>query len=506
VTDPGTVRPVPALLDAVVAATQDARAQEAAGLDAFLREPSPWQALVWWLRHSGVHEERPSRRQVVRLLVRDIARLDDLLNRQVNAILHNSTFQAFEASWRGLRYLVEKAGEAENAKVRVLHLPWRELARDMSRALEFDQSQLFRKVYNEEFGAPGGEPFGILIGDYALRPQPGPDHPTDDIATLAGIASVAAAAFAPFITGAHPSLLDLESFWELERPRDLAQTFTQAEYLKWRALRDTEDARFVGLTLPRMLMRLPYDGAGPPRADGFPFREEVSAPDRRQYLWGNAVFAFGAVVIQAFGEAGWFADIRGVRPGESGQGLAGGLPVHHFDTDKPGVAPKCSTDVMLSEYQEKELAELGFIPLCHCPGTDLAAFFSNQSVQKPKAYDREAGTVNARLSSMIQYVLCVSRFAHYLKVMVRDKVGSFTDPDSCERFLQQWLHAYTVANTESAETRAKYPLREARAEVKEVPGKPGSFGCVMHLRPHTQFDQVLASIKLVTELSPGRKR
>jgi type VI secretion system ImpC/EvpB family protein len=497
----------PSLLDSVLTATHGAHAAELDSLDGFLHERWPWKALAWWLTRSGVRGARPSRQQVVRLLVRDIARLDDLLNRQVNAILHHPDFQQFEASWRGLRYLVDHAAEAENVKVRVLQLSWRELAKDMDKALEFDQSQLFRKVYSEEFGTPGGEPFGLLVGDYVVRPRPGPGHPTDDVLTLTGVASVAAASFAPFVTSAHPAFLDLEGFWELERPRNLEPTFAQPEYVKWRALRDAVDARFLGLTLPRVLMRLPYDGTGPARADGFPFREEVGAPDRAQYLWGNAAYAFGAVVIQAFGDCGWFADIRGVRPGQSGQGLAAGLPVQSFATDKAGVVPKCSTDVMLTEYQEKELADLGFMPLCHCPGTDLTAFFSNQSVQKPKVYDREAGTVNARLSAMLQYVLCVSRFAHYLKVMARDKVGEFSDPGGCETHLQRWLHNYTVANTEvDAETKARYPLRESRVEVKEVPGKPGSFQCLMHLQPHTQLDQVLASIRLVTQLSPGRRR
>jgi type VI secretion system ImpC/EvpB family protein len=491
---------VPSLLDAVLAATDDARAREAASLDAFLNEPSPWRALAWWLLRSGVTDARPARQQVVRILVRDLARLDVLLNRQVNAILHHPDFQAMEVSWRGLRYLVELAAEVENVKVRLLSVTWRELVKDNDRALEFDQSHLFRKVYSEEFGSPGGEPYGLLLGDYALRPRP------DDIATLSGLAAVAAAAFAPFVAGAHPALLDLEGFWELERPRNLAQTFTQPEYLKWRVLRETEDSRFAGLVLPRILLRLPYDDTGPPRADGFPFREEVGAPDRSQYLWGNAVYAFGAVVIQAFGDSGWFADIRGVRPGRSGFGLVSGLPVHTFTTDKDGVAPKSSTDVMLTEFQEKELAELGFIPLCHCPGTDLAAFFSNQSLQRSKTYDREVGTVNARLSAMLQYVLCVSRFAHYLKVMARDKVGATADPASCETYLQKWLHRYTVSNASDEATRAKYPLREARVEVTEAPGKPGSFQCKIHLQPHTQLDQVMASIRLVTELSPSRRQ
>jgi type VI secretion system protein ImpD len=499
-------QPVRSLVDIVLAAKGAARLEEAASLDGFLQEPSPWKALAQWLRRDGTHFTSPSRQHVVHRLMRDIAQLDKLLSRQVNVILHHPSFQALESSWRGLLFLVEQASEVENVKTRILQLTWRELVKDLDRALEFDQSQLFRKVYSQEFGTAGGEPFGILLGDYALHPRPGADHPTDDIAALSGVSSIAAAAFAPFICGVHPSFFDLESFGELEQPRELSQTFAQADYLKWRALRETDDARFVGLTLPRILMRLPYDGAGPPRSDGFSFREEVGGGDRSRYLWGNAVSALGAVVIHAYGDCGWFADIRGARPGVGGQGLVEGLPVHSFSTDKAGVAPKCSTDVMITEFREKELAELGFLPLCHCPGTALAAFFSNQSVQRPKVFDREIGNANSRLSAMLQYILCVSRFAHYLKVMARDKVGAFADPSTCENYLQRWLHGYTIANAESdAETKAKYPLREARVEVKEMPGKPGSFQCVMHLQPHTQLDQVFASIRLSTELNPSRQ-
>jgi type VI secretion system ImpC/EvpB family protein len=315
---------------------------------------------------------------------------------------------------------------------------------------------------------------------------------------------VAAAAFAPFIAAAHPSLLDLESFTELERPGNLARTFEQPDYLKWRAFRRSEDARFVGLTLPRVLMRLPYPDGGP-RADGFRFREEVVRPDRSQYLWGNAAYAFGAVLVRAFASSGWLATIRGVPPGAEGGGLVTGLPVPDFATDRAGVAPRCATDVVLTDAQDKTLGELGFLPLCHCQDTELAAFHGGQSVQQPAAaYDEAAATANARLSAMLPYVFCVARVAHYLKVISRDKIGSFTGPADCEAYLHRWLNGYTNANEKAGlETRARYPLREARVQVRERPGKPGHYLCVAHLRPHFQLDQMVSAVKLVTELGPS---
>ena len=488
------------VLDAVLAAPA---AERSGDLAEFVHERSWLHALAWWMKRSGV--ERPTHRDVIRVLVRDIARLDDLLNAQVNAILHQRDFQRFEASWRGLQYLVAQASEAENVKVRVLHLTWRELVRDQERAIEFDQSQLFRKVYSEEFGTPGGEPYGILLADYEVRHRPGPDHPTDDLAALAGAAGVAAASFAPLIIAADPPLLDLEAFTELERSHNLQQAMAKADYIKWHSLRHSDDSRFLGIVLPRVLMRAPYDQRRG-RADKFRFREDVGGPDRSKYLWGTAVYAFGAVAVQAFADSGWFAELRGVRPGFRGQGLASGLALHAFTTDRDGVAVKSSTDVALTEPREKELTELGFIPLCHCPGTEHSAFFSNMSMQRPANYDRDAAAINARMSAMIQYILCVGRFAHYLKVMARDRVGSFTDPSTLEDYLQKWLMSYSTANSEMDESmRAKYPLREAQVQVREAAGKPGIFQCIMHLCPHSQLDQVLAAVRLSTELNPTRR-
>lgn len=492
------------LLETLVVATAPGESAARASLDQFLQEPSPQRAMARWLAWSGTAGKRLSPDDVVRLLGRDIARLDALLSRQVDAILHHPRFQKLEASWRGLRYLTEQAEGAENVKIRVLSVSWNEIARDLERAIEFDQSQLFHKVYSDEFGTPGGEPFGLLLGDYEIRPRPSAEHPVDDVATLMAVSQVAAAAFAPFIAGVHPSMFGLDEFSDLERPLNFARAFDQLDYLKWNTFRKTDDARFVGLVLPRALMRLPYEDDGS-RVDGFRFREDVAGPNRSTYLWGNPAYAFGAVVVRAFAETGWLAGIRGVERDVLKGGLVPNLPVHCFSTDKQGVALKSSTDVVVTDLQEHELSDLGFIPLCHCADSEFSAFYSSQSVQTPKRYDEPAATMNARISAMLQYMLCVSRFAHYLKVEVRDKIGSFAEASECEDYLNQWLHRYVTSDSDAApEVKAQYPLREAKVQVRENPSKPGSYLCVAHLLPHFELDELTTSLKLTTELSPGR--
>ncbi|MBL8793332.1 MAG: type VI secretion system contractile sheath large subunit [Planctomycetia bacterium] len=499
--------PAPSLLDEVLAATSSKTARPATPgrLDQFLHEKSLIDALHLWLGSLEELRGPDARRKLSQRLARDVATLDRCLSDQTNAVLHHPKFQKLEASWRGLQYLVEQVPAGENIKVRVLSVSWAELARDAERALEFDQSQLFRKVYSEEFGTPGGEPFSLLLGDYEVRHRLSADHPIDDLSLLDSISHVAAGAFAPFIAGAHPSLLDLTSFTELEKPLDLARTFEQIEYLKWKSLRNHEDARFVGLVLPRVLMRLPYDDQTS-RIDGFNFREEVHAADRQGYLWGSPVYAFGAVVVRAFGDSGWPAAIRGVVRGETTGGLVTGLTTHDFNTDKPGIAPKCLTDGIVTDAQEKELSDLGLIPLCHLQDAGMLAFYSNQSIQQPRQYDETAATVNARISSMLQYMLCISRFAHYLKVISRDKVGAFAGATECEDHLRRWLSNYVNSSENaSAQLKARHPLREAKVQIREIPDRPGSYRCVAHLRPHFQLDQMVTSVRLVTELTPGRR-
>jgi type VI secretion system ImpC/EvpB family protein len=482
-------------------------------LERFLRETSFARAICLWL---GLHDSRPTaldRKAICGKLSRDVAAIDGLIATQLNAILHHPSFQNLEASWRGLSYLVEKLPDNDSVKIRVLNLPWAELVQDQTRALEFDQSQLFKKVYDAEFGHPGGEPFGVLLGDYAIHLRPSPEHPHDDIEALTKISSVAAAAFAPFVSGVDPSFFGLDSFTELERPLNLTRVFEQIDYLKWRAFRQTEDARFVGLLLPRVLMRLPHQ-PGTPQRGRLHFREDVEGPDRSKYLWGSPVYGFGAVIIRAFTSSGWLADIRGVRYtlGERDTrvclddgGLVTGLPVHSFDTDRRGLAVKSSTDVMIADNREKEFDELGFIPMCHCHDTEFSAFYTTASVQKPAKYDDPKATANARISAMLQYIFCVSRFAHYLKVIGRDKIGSQYSPEDCERFLSDWIRKYTTASdTAGPEDRAKYPLREAKVTVRERADRPGSYNCVIHLRPHFQLDQMFMTMKLSTVLAPGR--
>ena len=439
----------------------------------------------------------------------DIAQIDELLNLQINAVIHHPAFQRIEASWRGLRYLVDRLDVDSAAKVRVLNVSWKEVSRDMERAIEFDQSQLFRKIYSEEFGVAGGEPFSVLIGDYEIRPFPSHDHPHDDISTLRGISQVAAAAFAPFITAPHPSMFGLDDFGTLERSINLNRVFDQTEFLPWRRFREAdEDSRFIGLTLPRVLSRTPYEDLGlnhrgQVRVDSFRFQEDVSGPDRSKYLWGNASYAFAAVLVRSFQESGWLADIRGVRRGIEGGGLVTGLPVHCFQTDRDGVAMKSSTDVVITDMLEKTLGELGFIPLCQCQDTEYSAFYGNCSVQKPKPYDRLAATINARMTSTLQYTLCVSRFAHYLKVIGRDRVGSFAEASETERFLQEWLTKYvTVDDDASPQVKSRFPLREASVSVHEIPGQAGKYECVMHLRPHYELENLSAAVRLRSELSP----
>jgi type VI secretion system ImpC/EvpB family protein len=300
---------------------------------------------------------------------------------------------------------------------------------------------------------------------------------------------------------------------DLDRPFNLSAVFEQADYIKWRAFRDSEDARFVGLTLPHTLMREPYKDDNS-RVEGFQFREDVDGPDASKYLWGNAAYAFGGVVIRAFIESAWLADIRGVpwrdengriRRGVLGGGLITDLPIHSFRTDRDRVAPKFSTDIVITDVQEKELGDLGFIPLCRCKDTTFSVFYGNQSVQKPQKYDRAPATINAKLSAMLQYMLCVSRFAHYLKVIVRDRVGSLTEPAEVENYLHRWIQKYVIADDNAGqEVKAEYPLREARVQVSAIPSKPGSYMCVTHLRPHFQLDELIAAVRLKTELAPSR--
>jgi type VI secretion system protein ImpC len=419
-----------------------------------------------------------------------IAQIDHLLSIQLNEVLHHPSFQKLEASWRGLKYMMDQSETSVMLKIRVLNCSKKELLRDLQRAPEFDQSAAFKKIYEEEFGVFGGEPIGAVIGDFEFGKHP------EDLELLEKMSQVAAAAHAPFLTAASASLLNMESFTNLDQPRDLAKIFDTTEYAKWKSFRQSDDSRYVGLCLPRVLMRLPY-GKETVEVDAFNYEEGVDGTDHSKYLWGNAAWALGARLTQAFSLYGWCASIRGVEGG----GLVEGLPAHTFRTDEGDIALKCPTEIAITDRREKELADLGLVPLVHCKGTDYAAFFSVQSAQKPKMYDKEAANANARLSAQLPYMLAICRFAHYMKTIMRDKIGSFMSRSDCERFLNRWIMQYVTEDDNAAPaTKAQFPLREARIEVAEVKGKPGCYKAVAFLRPHFQLDELTVSLRLVAEL------
>ncbi|MBL8181464.1 MAG: type VI secretion system contractile sheath large subunit [Blastocatellia bacterium] len=419
-----------------------------------------------------------------------IAEIDRLVSAQMNEIMHHEEFQKLEASWRGLHHLIKNSLTGPQLKIKVMSVTKADMLKDFERALEFDQSAMFKKIYEEEYGTFGGAPFGALIGDFEFG-----NHP-QDMALLENISQVAAAAHAPFISAASAGMFGWDSFSEMSEVRDVSKIFDRTEYMKWRSFRESEDSRYVGLTIPHVLMREPYGAATKP-TETFRFEEDVDGKDHKKYLWGNAAYAMGTRLTEAFSMHGWCVAIRGVEGG----GLVEGLPTHTFETDEGEVAMKCPTEVAITDRREKEFADNGFMPLVHCKGTDYAAFFGTQSANKPKKYDSDAANANARLSAQMQYIFAVSRFAHYLKSMMRDKVGSFMSQQDTERFLNQWINTYvTDDDTASPTTKAQYPLREARVDVSEVPGKPGCYRAVAFLRPHFQLDELSVSLRLVADL------
>lgn len=421
-----------------------------------------------------------------------IAQIDKLISAQLNEVMHQPDFQKLEGSWRGLNYLVMKSETGERMKIRVMNASKKDILKDMEKASEFDQSALFKKVYEEEYGMFGGASYGALIGDYEFSAHP------QDMALLGKMSEVAAAAHAPFISAAAPQLFNWDSFEELGGPRDLTKIFSGADYAKWRSFRDTEDSRYVSLALPHILMRLPYGQENVP-VEAFNYEEAVDGTDSSKYLWGNAAYALGTRLTDAFAKFSWCAAIRGVEGG----GLVEGLPTHTFKTDEGDVALKCPTEIAITDRREKEFADLGFVPLVHCKGTDYAAFFSTQTANKPKVYDSDSANANAKLSSQLQYLLATSRFAHYLKSMMRDKIGSFMTRQNAEDFLNKWISNYVLLDDNaSQEMKSKYPLREARIDVTEIPGKPGAYRAVSFLKPHFQLDELSVSLRLVADLPP----
>jgi type VI secretion system protein ImpC len=423
-----------------------------------------------------------------------IAELDALISRQLNEVLHAKPFQQLEGAWRGLHYLVQQSETSSSLKLKLMNISKDDLFKDLDKAVEFDQSQIFKKIYEEEYGTLGGKPFGALVGDYEFGRHP------KDVALLEKMAGVASTAHAPFIAAASPSLFNFESYTELAGPRDLEKIFENEAYLKWNMFRKSDDSRYVGLCLPHVLMRLPY-GKDTVPVEEFDFEENVDGRDHSKYLWGNAAYAFAARLTDAFARHEWCAAIRGVEGG----GLVEGLPTHTFTTDDGDIATKCPTEIAITDRRENELAKLGFIPLSYYKGTDTAVFMGAQSVQKPTLYLDDDANANSRLSTQLQYIFACSRFAHFLKVMMRDKIGSFMSRDQCETFLNRWIAKYVLLDDMAPQDlKAKFPLREARIEVAEVAGKPGTYNAVAFLRPHFQLEALSVSLRLVAKLPASK--
>lgn len=443
-----------------------------------------------------------------------IAEIDRLIGERLDQILHNKDFKVLEAAWKGLHLLVSNTETSSSLKLRVLNVEKKELQNDLEKAVDFDQSALFKKIYEEEYGTFGGYPFSVLVGDYAFNRSGG------DISLLSNISHVAAAAHAPFIAAADALLFDLPNFTELGLPRDLSKSFEGDDTIKWRSFRDSDDARYVSLVLPRMLLRLPYGDNSAP-VEGLSYEENMfgatpeylakkgdnnkqylfGKADHDTYLWGNPAYALAQRITNAFAQYGWCAAIRGVEGG----GAVTGLPVYIFPTEAAGQLKslQCPTELTITDRREKELNDLGFIALCHKKNSDIAVFFGGQTAGKPKKYNLEEANANARVSSMLPYVLAASRFAHYIKVMMRDKIGSFMTREDVEQFLNSWIADYVLLNDNAPQTiKAQYPLREARIDVTTVAGKPGSYRATVFLKPHFQLEELTASIRLVADLPP----
>lgn len=427
---------------------------------------------------------------VVAAINHRIADIDDLISAQVNEVLHHPEFQQLEASWRGLNYLVMNSETGTMLKLRVLNISKAELLKDLERAVEFDQSALFKKVYEEEYGTFGGFPFSCLVADFEFGRHP------QDIQLLRKVSGVAASAHAPFIAAASPRLFDMDRFSDLSAPRDLSKIFESAELIAWRSFRESEDSRYVVLVLPRVLLRLPY-GPDTKPVEGMSFVEDVDGTNHDKYLWGNPAYILAQRITTAFSLYGWTAAIRGVEGG----GKVEGLPAHTFHTDEGDIALKCPTEIAITDRREKELNDLGFITLVHCKNTDYAAFFGGHTANKPKFYNTAAANANAQLSAMLPYILNASRFAHYIKVMMRDKIGSFMTKENVQVFLNNWISDYVLGKDDAGQSlKAQYPLREARIDVSDIPGRPGCYSATVFLRPHFQLEELTASIRLVAEL------
>lgn len=424
------------------------------------------------------------------LMTHRLGEIDKALTKQLNLIMHAEKFQKLEATWRGLHYLVSRSETGRSLKLRVLNVAKQELLKDLQKAVEFDQSTIFKLIYESEYGSFGGDPYSVLIGDYEFGRHP------EDIELLYKMAEIAAAAHAPFISSAYARLFDLDSFDKLTKPRDLSKIFESIELDGWRAFRGSEDSRYVTLTLPRVLLRLPY-GPDTVTVEGMDFVEDVEGQSASKFLWGNAAFILAQRITNAFSLYGWTAAIRGVEGG----GLVEGLPTYKFKTTQGDIEMVCPTQVAITDRREKELNDLGFMAICHCKGSNKAAFFGGQTTNLPKKYISDAANSNAQISAMLPYVLAASRFAHYIKVIMRDKVGSFLTRGDVETFLNAWISQYVLLDDSAPQqAKAAYPLRAAQVTVTDVPGKPGVYRATCFLKPHFQLEELTTSIRLVAEI------
>ncbi|MDR1142550.1 MAG: type VI secretion system contractile sheath large subunit [Planctomycetaceae bacterium] len=429
---------------------------------------------------------------LIALIMQRIKEIDAALSSQLNEILHAPDFQRLEGSWRGLSYLIMQTETGEFLKLRLFNVSRDELQADLEKAVEFDQSQLFKKVYEEEYGTFGGAPYSCLLCDFEFGRHP------RDITLMKKVAEVAAAAHAPTLLAASSKLFDMESFTELANPRDLTKLFESSELIKWRSFRESEESRYITLCLPHILMRLPYGALTSPVAE-FDFQEDVDGKFHHKYLWGGANWALAERITAAFAKHHWTAAIRGLEGGGDVRSLA----THTFKTDDGETVVKCPTEIAITDRRENELSKLGFLPLVYCKGTDYAAFFGGQTVNKPLVYNLDSANANARLSAILPYLLNASRFAHYIKAIMRDKVGSFQTAGNVSTYLNNWISNYVLLSDDAPqEVKAKYPLREARIDVTDIPGKPGAYKAVVFLRPHFQLEELTVSIRLVAELPP----
>ena len=462
-------------------------------------EPEQAQLLLKTLTEQALEGTLTFSRNLTITFNKAIALLDAKLAEQVNAILHHPDFLKLEGSWRGLSYLVSNTITDSMLKIKVLNVSKNDLGKDLAKAQDFDQSDTFKRVYTSEFGTLGGEPFGVLIGDYEFTSHP------QDIEFLTSMSGIAAGSFTPFISSTNAKMFGLGDFRELSKPRDLKKNFEAQEYARWRSFRDTDESAFVTLTMPRVLARVPYGAATKPIEE---FTYEEAPKDAKgagkplqheEYCWMNAAYVMGARLTEAFAQNGWCTAIRGTENG----GKVENLPCHTFMSDDGDMDQKCPTEIGIDERREYELSQCGFLPLVHSKNSDFAVFVGSQTTKKPKKYDSKDASENAQIAARLPYLLATSRFAHFLKVMARDKIGAFMEAEDCEEWLNRWINTYVNSSpTATAESKLRFPLREARVEVKAIPGKSGAYNAVAYLRPWLQMEELTASLRLVANIPP----